>query len=84
MSGVFSPLGEYELLLEPSYPRHPGFGQKPEPKLNLKTLKNKQKFGQFLALNDSLGIEKHVVKLGNPTMAQDKTFEPIQNQTLKL
>ena len=36
-----------------------------------------------LAYSDTLGIKKHVLKLGNSMVAPDKSFEPNQNKTLQ-
>ena len=53
LSIVFSPIREFELSVEPSWPGHPGLGQKPKVKPDETKLKAKlgqnHGFNQFLA-----------------------------------
>ena len=66
ISGILSPIGEFEVSLELVQLGHTGSGQKP----------NQNPTAQFLAYSDIFGIKKQLLKLGNSIVASSKSFEP--------
>ena len=66
--GVLSLFEECEVSFEPSWPGHPASGpnENKTKQIKLKTKYSQNHgFGQFLAFNDILDIEKRVLELWN-------------------